>query len=98
MKYVYPENYIEPERKVKPLLIEEQRAAIKSHLQTYVNNAGARVHIKELVLVARKFAYSNYDMVLHDRFIVPIAEEIQKAWHPVVAIKEEIEGLEAIKG
>lgn len=90
MSYVYPENWVEPEKPSKTELTTQQRQSVKNKMKTYLNNKGKPILLRELIDDANKFVLSDSGKHIHDNIFSAIALEIQDEWHPFEKIEKEL--------
>jgi hypothetical protein len=82
MNYIYPENWIEPEKPEPVTLSPQERGAIKTRMKNYINNQDRPILLKELVQTSQDYILSNYGKHVKDEDLKGIAIEIQNEWHP----------------
>lgn len=84
MIYILPEKYVEPDAPAKVELTTQQRTALKTKMQTYLNNKGVPASLKELVEDAHAYVLAQTGKHIHDSVFKEVALEIQNEWHPPV--------------
>lgn len=79
---IYPENWEEPTPPAPIVLTSAQRAALKTKMQTYINNKGVPILLRELCQTAHDYVLENTGKHINDDVFKEVAMEIQAEWHP----------------